>query len=74
MLGIFTLSMFIPFTIASVNLIYISHKNNMSGYKLPSIMDFQLSFIFMLVFLVLEMFFKNALYVLFIPICKVQDN
>ena len=70
MLGVFTLAIFIPFTMAAMNFVEISLKNKPKDYKFPLFEDLWVTALIAAIFYIVENTIKYSMYVFIIPICR----
>ncbi len=74
LLAIVVLSILIPFTIGCYYTYWEYVNGAPEGYKFPEMKDFRLTLISALVIAVTQSFLERFFYMLFEPICRVQDD
>jgi hypothetical protein len=73
-LGVFTMAMILPFTLAAIN--FVSHciKNQPVDYKFPLFEDLKTTGYASVLFMAAEYLVRQNLFVLFLPVCREQHN
>ena len=74
LLAIVVLSILIPFTIGCYFTYWEYVNGEPEGYQFPEMKDFRLTLLSALVIAVTQSFLERYIYMLFEPICRVQDD
>lgn len=74
LLMIFTVGLMVPMAYSVYGNIVIYKQKLPQGYRWPAVEDFWITVVASFIFATIELVCKKYLYVLFIPICKVQKN